>query len=313
MVAIPPGFIAPPMRNVDAIYKWYEDSKDSWDSLGINVGDIGKECDRELYYNLHWASIPEKIKGRNARLMETGNLEEPRFEDDLRNIGIDVYGAQDKIRLVSGHVRGKRDGAGIGFLNAPKTEALIEFKTSNTKNFAKLVHEGLQKAKPEHYGQCQMGMHFFGLTRCFYLVKDKNDESLHEEWVHYDAEYCLKMIARAERIIRATSPPGRISEDPNFFGCMFCKHKGVCHEKKMPRSNCRTCLHSTAEMGGDAMWTCGRWDKPLSFNEQKAGCEVHLFDPDLVPGEQIDADEDAETVTYRMTNGTIWIDGSVAK
>jgi hypothetical protein len=304
--------MAPPQPTVDAIYKWYEDSKESWDSLGINVGDIGKECDRELYYNLHWATPPEKVKGRNARLMETGNLEEPRFEADLRNVGVDVYGAQDKIRLVAGHVRGKRDGAAMGLLEAPKTEHLLEFKTSNTKNFKKLLKDGLQKAKPEHYGQCQLGMHHFGLTRCMYLVKNKDDETLHSIRVEYDAEYCLKMLAKAERIVRATTPPARISEDPGFFGCMFCKHKAVCHEDALPRITCRSCLHATAEMTGDAHWSCARWNKPLSFDEQKEACPAHLFDPDLIPGEQIDSDEIAETVTYRMKNGDLWIDGQAA-
>jgi hypothetical protein len=314
LAKITPDLVEAPQPTIDAIYKWYEDNAESWDSLGINVGDIGKECDRELFYNLHWVTHPEKVKGRNKRLMETGNIEEPRFEADLRNIGVDVYGAQDKIRLVSGHVRGKRDGAAMGLLEAPKTEHLLEFKTSNEKNFKKLLKDGLQKAKPEHYGQCQLGMHFFGLTRCMYLVKNKNDELMKSIRVEYDAEYCLKMLARAERIVRATTPPARISEDPKFFGCMFCKHNksGVCHDDVSPRITCRSCLHSTAEMTGDAHWSCSRWNKPLSFDEQKAACPAHLFDPDLVPGEQVDSDEQAETVTYLMKDGSTWVDGQAA-
>lgn len=313
MAKITAELTATPTPNVDAIYKWYEDNAETWDSLGINVGDAGKACDRELYYNLRWATHPEKVQGRNLRLMETGNLEEPRFESNLKNIGVDFYGAQDKIRLVAGHVRGKRDGAGIGFLNAPKTEALVEFKTSNEKNFKKLLKEGLQKAKPEHYGQCQLGMHHFGFTRCMYFVKNKNDELLHEEWVHYDAEYCLKLLARLERIVKATVPPPRISDDPENFQCMFCKHKksGVCHDDALPRVTCRSCLHVTPEMSGDAHWSCARWAKPLSFDEQKAACGAHLFDCDLVAGEQIDSDEVNETVTYRLKDGTIWVDGQV--
>lgn len=314
MAKIAPELVAKPQPNVDAIYQWYEDNADSWDSLGINVGDAGKPCDRELFYNLHWASHPEKVKGRNKRLMETGNLEEPRFESDLANIGVDFYGAQDRIRLVAGHVRGKRDGAGIGFLNAPKTEALVEFKTSNEKNFKKVLKEGVAKAKVEHYGQCQLGMHHFGFTRCMYFVKNKNDEMIHEEWIHYDLEYCLKLLARLERIVKATSPPARISEDPANFMCMFCKHNksGVCHDDVLPRVTCRSCLHSSAEMDGDAMWSCARWNKPLSFDEQKAACEAHLFDPDFVPGTQTDSCEINETVTYLMRDGSTWIDGQVA-
>lgn len=312
MAKITEDLVAPPQPTVEAIYKWYEESREQWDSLGINVGDLGKPCDRELFYNLHWVTPPEKIKGRNARLMETGNLEEPRFEADLRNVGVDVYGAQDKIRLVAGHVRGKRDGAAMGLLEAPKTEHLLEFKTSNTKNFKKLLKDGLEKAKPEHWGQCQIGMGYFGLSRCMYLVKNKDDETLHSIRVEFDPIYYAKLLARAERIVKATSPPPRISEDPSFFGCMFCKHKAVCHEDALPRVTCRSCLHVTAEMGGDAHWSCSRWAKPLSFDEQKAACGAHLFDCDLINAEQIDSDEINETVTYRLKDGSLWVDGQVA-
>jgi hypothetical protein len=313
MAKIEAELILPPQLTVQAIYDWYAVNQETWDSLGINVGDVGEECDRKLFYNLHWVTPPEVKQGRMLRLLETGNLEEPRFEQNLVAVGVDFYGAQDKIRLVAGHVRGKRDGAGIGFLEALKTEHLCEFKTSKAADWRAIVKHGVLKAKPTHYGQCQLGMHAFGLTRCFYLVKNKDTEELHSERIEYDAEYCLKMLAKCERIIRATSPPAKISEDPEAFACKFCKHKPVCHHEQMPRVNCRTCLHSTAEMSGDAHWSCARWNKPLSFDEQKEGCPAHLFDPDLVPGEQIDSDEVNETVTYRLSDGSIWVDGQVTE
>ena len=39
-------------------------------------------------------------------------------------------------------------------------------------------------------------------------------------------------------------------------------------------------------------------------------CPAHLYLPALVPGEQVDADPEAETVTYRMQSGAIWVDGA---
>lgn len=313
MAKIEPDMILPPQLTVEAIYRWYEENQETWDSLGINVGDVGEECDRKLYYNLHWVTAPERKHGRMRRLLETGNLEEPRFEADLLNIGADFYGAQDKIRLVAGHVRGKRDGAALNLPEAPKTEHLCEFKTAKAADWRAIVKHGVLKAKPNHYGQCQLGCHAFGLTRAFYMVKNKDTEELHSERIPYDAEYCLKLLARLERIIRAKTIPARINEDPEAFACKFCKHKGACHRGEMPRTNCRTCLHVTAEMTGDAHWSCSRWNKPLSFDEQKEGCGAHLFDPDFVPAEQIDSDEVNETVTYRFADGTVWIDGQVTE
>jgi len=47
----------------------------------------------------------------------------------------------------------------------------------------------------------------------------------------------------------------------------------------------------------------------LSIDEQRDGCPAHLYLCGLINGEQIDADEVAETVTYRLATGEIWVDG----
>lgn len=311
LAKITPELTAPPTLTVDAIYAAYEAAKEEWDSLGISVGELGEECERRLYYALHWVTHPEKVPGRNLRLFATGNIEEDRLVADLERAGVEVFGQQDKIRLVAGHVRGKIDARCLGLPEATKTEHLVEFKSSNEKNFKKLLKEGCKKAKPLHYCQIQTGMHAFGLSRGLYLVVNKNDDMLYQERIEYDAEYCLKMLAKAERIIRATSPPARISEDPNSFLCMFCNKKDVCHYDALPRVSCRSCIHVTPEMSGDAGWHCSRWNKPLGFDEQKLACGAHLFDCDLINAEQIDSDEVNETVTYRLKDGSIWIDGKV--
>jgi hypothetical protein len=65
-------------------------------------------------------------------------------------------------------------------------------------------------------------------------------------------------------------------------------------------------------MDGNAGWNCDRWSKPLSLNEQDAGCPTQLFIPALVPGELLDVDEENETIKYRLANGEIWTDGGVS-
>ena len=44
--------------------------------------------------------------------------------------------------------------------------------------------------------------------------------------------------------------------------------------------------------------------------QEGSDCPAHLFLPALVPGEQVDSDPEAETVTYRMRDGTVWVDGA---
>ncbi|MAZ17920.1 MAG: oxidoreductase [Ahrensia sp.] len=304
-----PPIPKPTASTVRAIYQAYEDANEHYDSLGISVGEIGHECDRYLWYNLRWASAPEAIEGRKLSIFRTGDRWEEVLVSDLERIGVDVWGQQDRIRLAGGHIRGKCDGKAIGIPEAPKTEHLCEFKSSNEKSFKDIVKLGCEKAKPLHYGQCQIGMHAFGLSRALYLVVNKNDDARYAERIEYDASYCLRQIARAERIIGLNEPPSRISDKPDIPPCLFCKHKAVCHEDAWPRPTCRSCLHSTPEMSGDAHWSCARWSKPLSIDEQKAGCPAHLFLPGLVPGTLVDSDEENETVTYTLRNGSEWVDG----
>lgn len=300
----------PTASTVRAIYAAYEAANQHYDSLGISVGEIGNPCDRALFYNFRWASRPEEIEGRKLSIFRTGDRWEEVLVDDLERIGVTVWGQQDRIRLVGGHIRGKCDGKALGIPEASKTEHLCEFKSSNDKGFKEIVKKGCKEAKPLHFAQVQIGMHAFGLTRALYLVVNKNDDARYAERIEYDAAYCIRQIARAERIIAASEPPARISEDPEWFECRFCRHHSVCHEDAWPRVTCRSCLYSTPEMDGDAQWSCARWSKPLGVDEQKAGCPAHLFLPGLVPGEQIDADEEAETVTYELRNGKTWVDGA---
>ncbi|MCG7507087.1 oxidoreductase [Mesorhizobium retamae] len=299
----------PTPSTVAAIYAAYEAANEHYDSLGISVGESGTECDRALWYTFRWISAREHIDGRKLSIFRTGDRWEEVLVSDLERIGVEVYGQQDRIRLADGHIRGKCDGKAMGVPEAPKTEHLCEFKSSNDKNFKEIVAKGCKEAKPLHYAQCQLGMHYFGLSRCLYLVVNKNDDSRYSERINYDIEYCLRLIARCERIIFSAVPPSGICTKPDDFRGRFCKHNAVCQDDAWPRVTCRSCLHSSPERGGDASWSCARWAKPLSVDEQKAACPAHLYIPALVPGEQTDVDEEAETVTYTLKSGRVWIDG----
>ena len=60
----------------------------------------------------------------------------------------------------------------------------------------------------------------------------------------------------------------------------------------------------------DGAWRCERHDKRLLAYDQRTGCFSHLFIPDLIRGEQIDADPGGTWVVYRKSDGSIWRDGA---
>ena len=152
----------------------------------------------------------------------------------------------------------------------------------------------------------QLGMHLMGLQRAYYIVRCKDDDALHDERIHYDQAHALQLLAKAERIRDANDAPERIG-DADSFPCSRCSSHSLCHGGAPALRNCRTCIHFAWDK--DGCWHCLRHDRELTVEDQKAGCPNHLYIPSLVNGEQIDADEKAETVTYRMADGSEWVDG----
>lgn len=312
MVALPPA-ISP---TVSAIDRYHEQQEAKAKPRGyIGGSSIGHPCERALWYRFRFAHTPEQFEGRMLRLFQTGHREEDRMISDLRNAGVEVFEIdpdtkqQWAVSECDGHFRGHADGVLVGVIEAPKTPHLFEAKTHNQKSFDQLVKHGVATAKPEHMAQMQVYMHLLGLTRAFYLAKNKNTDEYYAERVEYDATHAAALIAKAQRIKDANAPPARVSDNPDYFLCKAfkCPAYDICHLGEMPNRNCRTCLHSTPISGGE--WHCARHEKTLALDDQLTGCPNHLYLPSLVAGEQIDADETNETVTYRMPDGRAWVDG----
>jgi hypothetical protein len=305
---------------VRAIYQAYEARAVSWEGRTISVSTLAEECHRKLFYDFRWVSPQEKIEGRTHRIFESGNIEEERWIDNLRMIGCEVWdrdettGRQITVTACGNHVKGKLDSEILGLPEAPKTIHVGEIKSHNEKSFKALLKDGVRVAKVLHYGQLQTYMYLRGRDRGIYLAVCKNTDELYAERVQLDTPYVLRLLANAQRIIDAHEPPPRLHEDPDAkmaFACQWCRHKPHCHEKAWPRINCRTCLYSSPENGGT--WSCSRFSKPLSHEEQQAGCPAHLTLPSLIHGEQIDADPELETVSYRLWDGRLWTDGAATE
>ena len=304
----------PIQHTIDAIYDAIAKRGRSGDSVGIPMSGAGNECERALWYLLRWASPPEKVDGRRQRIFETGFIEERRLLDDLAAAGFSVNAAQERVELADGWLRGKLDGRVTGLLEAPTIEHVVECKSHNDRSFKELLKhappkgEGLKRSKPAHYVQCMMYMHATGLTRALYLAVNKNDDAIYTERIHYDAAFALAIEAKAVRIASTDRTPSRLHDDPTAkaaFACQWCPALALCHEKAFARRNCRTCLSASLEPGG--IVNCVFHGTTLSYIEQQAGCNSHIFLPDLVPGEQIDAGH--RWVKYVLSDGQEWTDG----
>ena len=306
MATLPP----PSNPTISAIYASYEASADAGYRAHLGASLIGTACERALWYAFRWATRARHT-GRLLRLFDTGNLAEGRFVADLRRIGVTVLdldpatGRQWNLRDATGHFGGSMDAVARGLPEAPTTWHVCEFKTHSAKSFAKLKAEGVAKSKPLHWAQMQAYMQLAGLDRAFYLAVCKDTDELYQERVHHDAEAGLRILAKAARIIDAVRPPARISQDPAWWQCRFCDHHAACHAGAAPERHCRSCLHASPVQAGD--WYCARHSALLDRRDQEAGCAAHLYLPDLVAAEQLDAGED--WVSYRLPDGGEWRDG----
>ena len=300
----------PSMPTVDAIFRAYEAAaRDGFrEHLGASL--IGHECERHLWYGFRWVRHAQHA-GRLLRLFETGQIEEARLIKNLRAAGVTVMdvdpatGRQWAVKACRGHFGGSADGVAIGILEAPKAHHVTEFKTHNAKSFAALQKHGLAKSKPQHLAQLQVYMHLLGVERGFYLAACKDTDALYSERVRPDVVLAERLLAKAERIINAPRPPAKLSEDPSYYICNWCDHKGICHGSDLAERNCRTCLHSSPVDNG--AWHCAARDILLSLRNQRAGCmSTHRYVPELVAGEQIDVQGDA--IVYRLHSGAEWVD-----
>jgi hypothetical protein len=275
-----------PVTTADAIERMYKargDAEKSRPHLGASI--IGRKCKRAIWYSFRWA-LPSDHSGRLYRLFQRGHLEEIQFVKDLRDIGVEVHefdddGNQIRFTDCEGHMGGSCDGMGRKFPEAPKSWAVLEFKTHGEKSFNELAAKGVKEAKPEHYVQMNMYMGWSETDRALYLAVNKNTDALHSEWVHFDKQVFEDNVTKAMGIIMSAEPPEKISLDPAWFECKFCDYYTLCHQNKVAKPSCRTCASSTPVAEGQ--WSCDKFKSVIPLENQYDGCAEHVFIPPLIP------------------------------
>jgi len=279
--------IPPPSDStVSRIFKSWEAREKPSNSRRLGASQIGRPCDRELWYSFHWAKL-NKFEGRMLRLFEKGRTEESWIELDLKEIGVEFLeldaetGKQWEFSELGDHFVCKLDGAACGFIEAAATWHVVEIKTANQSAFDKVVKEGCKKAKPEHYAQMITGMGMSGMDRAAYIVVNKNTEEIYFERITMDKTEWKRILQRAKEIIFGDIPE-RINESAAWYQCKFCNFNSICHEcGECAAKNCRTCGFATSlEAGG---WACDDDNTVIPIEKQKIGCDKHQFRNGMIP------------------------------
>ena len=152
-------------------------------------------------------------------------------------------------------------------------EALLEFKTHNTKSFQNLRALKVKEAKPDHWNQMQVYMFKRQIKFALYMAVNKNDDDLHIEVVTADYSVGAALIEKARLIIHAKQPPQRISSNPSFFDCKYCTFYKVCHYAEPMEVSCRSCVNATPVEGGQ--WHCGKWNSIIPSDYISKACKEY--------------------------------------
>lgn len=256
-----------------AIKTYYEAHR--W-HLGASL--IGHECSRYLWYVFRWCGVMKgsgnndeerhNNLGRMQRLFNRGHREEDRYVEYLKGIGAQVWthdenGKQFRMSAVNGHYGGSLDGVcilperyGIG------EPLLLEFKTNGTgKGFTDLGDLGVAVAKPQHFTQMSAYGYEYKLRYALYMNTCKNDDDLHIDVVKLNWNQAEQFKAKAERIIISDEPPPRLAENPTYHKCAYCDMKPVCHDRKLPDRNCRSCKFAEPRSQGE--WGCRQYGQVI--------------------------------------------------
>lgn len=259
------------LDNIASEHRLREDEPGRW-HLGASV--IGSECSRQIWYGFRWVKRVVH-SGSLHRLFERGHMEEARFVQSLRAIGLTVHefdgqGKQFKFSTLHGHFGGSCDG----FATNGTATALLSFKTHNQRSFDNLQKQGkVRLSKPRHYDQeCCYGS-YFGTALTIYCAVNKNTDERYYEIFENDYKIASDLTKKAEYVITSMTPPPRISNSPAYSACKMCDFRGPCWGNEPPEKNCRSCRYcSPAE---NAQWNCDFHGGIIPRAFVKHGCDQY--------------------------------------
>jgi hypothetical protein len=239
--------------------------------LGMSM--VGDECERKLWYSFHHVLGENNFNERTKRIFFTGHISEAFIINDLKKIGCEIYDQQKELSTLDGHLEGHIDGIIKGIPGDEESEYLLEIKTHNQRNFNDVTKHKVRKANFVYYSQVQLYMHHLKLNKCLYVGYSKNDSDYHFEVIEYKKDFCEELIKRCYDIITHEEIPIK-KFSPTWYACKWCQYKNICHTSKDKISkNCRTCKN--VSIISDGKWHCDFYNKNLSVEEQKKGCNNH--------------------------------------
>lgn len=174
---------------------------------------------------------------------------------------------------------------------------LLENKTANDKRWKEMARKGIP---PEYLAQVQLYMHSSDqlsskgnkLTKCMFVVFNKNTSEIFTEIVEYNPVFALAQYERIHDVMDSEAVPYANVE----AHCNWCDYRTFCNgDGEVPTVSCRTCANVSMSSG---QFVC---------EHGTTACERHIFHPQVMAlsgYELVSADQATNTIHYKtMSNG----------
>ncbi|WP_152051805.1 hypothetical protein [Tautonia marina] len=212
----------------------------------LGASAIGDECERKLWYSIR-PEVPRKpFNAASIKRFDDGHRGEAIMAERLRMVpGVELWTEDDQTggqiggTLFEGRFGWHVDGVIRGLLQSPETPHVWEHKQVGQKKFdefGKLKSSlgeklTLQAWDPVYYAQAVVYMELLDLTRHFLTVCTPGGRDHNACRTEANPTMARALLAKAQRILSAGSPPARLSERPEYFKCKMCDFHEACHQR----------------------------------------------------------------------------------
>lgn len=200
----------------------------SRDYMGGSI--LGTECDRQLWYSY---KRPWKVDdARLQRIFDMGNIIEDYVVELLKDAGITVFDKDangEQFGFVDGKIAGHSDGVLVG-LPESSVPHLFECKSAKSTQYKKVEKVGVAKWNEKYWAQVHVYMQKLKLTRCLFVVMNKDTQELYLERITYDRHVANHYLLRGHEIAAMEEEPQRKYNSKTFYKCKFCNFAKECWE-----------------------------------------------------------------------------------
>lgn len=249
------GFFADPtLAAVDRALEAEHRAQKRRSYLGFSI--VGDECERRLWYevqhNIHKSVPKEPFTATGIRAVQDGFVGEDIMADRLRKVdGVELHTHDDKGRQfgfkdLGGRFSGHMDGAIRGLIQSPATWHVWEHKQVNEKKFNSLnklraedEKSALRQWDSVYYAQAVLYMYYSGMTRHYLTCCTPGGRDYTSVRTEANNKYARKLRERAERVLIATTPPLRVSDNPSYYKCKWCPFRETCHKQTERKEECQ--------------------------------------------------------------------------